>query len=112
MLATKRGLGACCGPGESGNRPGFSEAAALEGVEGCLVAGAEVDARGVDGGTPLCILQPGTATIPPSLEPYSTPAQMRPLRNNKGNTPWDYAQDNETLARSLRSIWTCQQGGG
>ena len=42
----------CDGPGESGNTPGFSEAAALEGVEGCLVAGAEVDARGVDGGPP------------------------------------------------------------
>ena len=33
-------------------------------------------------------------------------------RDNKGNSPWDYAQDNETLARSLRSTRTCQQGGG
>jgi len=81
------------------NTRGFFESATLEQLEGCLDAGAEVNARDGDGDTPLhnaARFNDNPAVITALLDAGAYAA----ARDDEGKIPWDYVKERDALRGS------------
>ena len=95
QLETRVLAAACAG----WNTEEFFKSATLTEVKGCLAAGAELNAQGKDGGTPLHLA--ATFTDNPAIIGALLDAGAgASVRDDNGLTPWDYAAGREELEGS------------